>query len=190
MSKGWIAFGIVVGVILISFLSISGTYNGLVTKDEVVANSWANVQTAYERRADLIPNLVETVKGYSKMEQETQTSIATLRSGIQSANNPEELEKVGSKMNSMISDIIVSVEAYPDLKASENFLSLQDELVGTENRIKWERDNFNEKVKEYRILIRRFPTNLIANMFRFNADKYSMFEAKEGADEAVAVNFD
>lgn len=192
-SKGSILITILVVlaiVIVLPIMIVSGTYNSLVTKDANVENSWANIQTAYERRIDLIPNLVETIKGYTKFEEETQTEIARLRSGITKAKNPTELNKVGAEMNSLLSGIIINVEAYPDLKASEHFLSLQDELAGTENRIKWERDIFNEKVKEYKISVRRFPSNMVARMFGFDEDRYEMFQARNDAENSVDVNFD
>lgn len=172
-----------------TFLSFMGTYNSLVNKDVSVENSWAKVQTAYERRADLIPNLVETVKGVTKFEQETQTQIAMFRSGIKKAQTPQELDKVDAQMTSFLSGIMVSVEAYPTLKSSENFMALQDELAGTENRIKWERDNYNDAVASYKVSVRSFPTNLVANIFGFRADKWDVFEASPGSEEAPKVKF-
>ena len=175
------------GIIMLG--SLAGTYNSLVVLDTNTENSWAKVQTAYERRADLIPNLVGTVKGVVKFEQETQTQIAALRSGISNANNPQEMNKVGKEMNSLISGIMINVEAYPDLKASENFLALQDELAGTENRIKWERDNYNDAVAEYKVAVRSFPTNMVAGIFNFERSKWDMFDAEEGSENPVEVDF-
>ena len=189
-STALLILGVIVVIVLLVGLYIGGTYNSLVNKDVSTSNSWAKVQTAYERRADLIPNLVETVKGYSTYEGDVQKSVAALRSGIKDAKNPGELDSVGKQMNSLISDLIVSVEAYPDLKASENYLALQDELAGTENRIKFERDNYNDAVKTYQISIRTFPSNIIAGMFGFTLDKWDMFEANEGAENVPVVNFD
>jgi len=185
-----IGFGVLVLIVLIVGGMFIGTYNSLVNKDVSVENSWAKVQTAYERRADLIPNLIETVKGAVKFEKETQTEIARLRTGIQKAKTPGELDKVGKEMNSLVSGIMVSVEAYPDLKATQNFLALQDELAGTENRIKYERDNYNDAVKGYKTSVRTFPTNLLANLFGFRLDKWNMFEASEGSEQAPKVSFD
>ena len=135
---------------------------------------WANVQSAYQRRADLIPNLVETVKGYRDYEANTLIQITELRSeagqakvSIDSATSPAELQAAMGNMNSVLSRLLVIVENYPDLKANENFLSLQDELAGTENRIKVERDNYNAAVRDYNILARRFPTSIIARWFGF-----------------------
>lgn len=166
-----------------------GTYNSLVQIDTSTENSWAKVQTAYERRADLIPNLVETVKGSVKFEKETQTEIARLRSGIKNAKTPDQIDKAGREMNSFISDIIINVEAYPDLKSNQNFISLQDELAGTENRIKWERDNYNDAVAKYKVAVKRFPSNLISGMFGFEQSKWNMFQAEEGSENPVKVGF-
>jgi len=185
-----IAVGVILIMILMTALVAVGIYNGLIQKDVASEKAWANVQTAYERRLDLIPNLVATVKGAANFERDTQTEIAELRSGIRSASNAGEMQAVEGKINSLVSDLIVSVEAYPQLKATENFRALQDELAGTENRIKWERDNFNEKVQEYKVAVRTFPTNIIAGMFGFNQDKWSMFEAEKAAEKPVNVSFD
>jgi len=192
--KTGMTIAMVVGVIflfgLILFGWTAGSYNSLVNVDVSAENSWAKVQTAYERRADLIPNLVNTVKGYSNYEGDVQKSVAQLRSGIADARNPSELDSVGKQMNSLISNLIVSVEAYPDLKANENYLALQDELAGTENRIKYERDNYNDAVKSYKISVRTFPKNLLAGMFGFRENKWDMFEAGEGSETAPEINFD
>jgi len=187
----------VLGIILIVILALVvlvvlwaiGSYNSLVKKDVAVEKSWGNVQTAYQRRVDLIPNLVETVKGVVKFEQDTQTQIAALRSGISTASTPSELTAAGEQVNGFIRGININVEAYPDLKSSQNFLSLQDELAGTENRIKWERDNYNEAVQSYKTSVRSFPTNILAGMFGFNLDKWDMFQAEEGAQNAPTVDF-
>jgi LemA protein len=184
-----IAVIVVIALIFFIVLWAIGAYNGLVQKDVAVEKAWGNVQTAYQRRVDLIPNLVETVKGEVKFEQDTQTKIAALRSGIASATNPTELSAAGAQVNDFIRGINVNVEAYPDLKASQNFLALKDELAGTENRIKWERDNFNAAVQSYKTSVRSFPTNFIAGMYGFVLDKWKMFEADEGAQNAPKVNF-
>lgn len=184
-----ITIGVILFLLLIFVGWIAGTYNSLVSIDVATEKAWGNVQTAYERRADLIPNLVNTVKGVVKFEQDTQTKIAQLRSGIKDAKTPDELDTAGQKMNSFVSDIIVSVEAYPDLKASQNFLALQDELAGTENRIKFERDNYNTAVQSYKTRIRSFPSNIIANMFGFDSAKWNMFQAEEESQEAPEVSF-
>ena len=164
-----IAFLIVLFIVLIIGGWIAGTYNTLVAPDTGTAQSWGNVQSAYQRRADLIPNLVETVKGARDFEKSTQTEIAQLRSqagsiqqNVQNAKTTDELQTAGNDMNGVLSRLLVVVEAYPDLKSNQNFLSLQDELAGTENRIKFERDNYNKQVMVYQTTVRSFPTNMLA----------------------------
>ncbi len=193
--KPWIIAGIVVITLLVIVSWVAGMYNGLVLTDETVDEKWANVQSAYQRRADLIPNLIATVEGYKDYEQETLTQITELRSqagqakvNIDSATSPAQLEASMGEMNSALSRLLVIVENYPDLKASENFLSLQDELAGTENRIKVERDIYNGAVKAYNVKVRSFPTNIVANMNGFEKDD-EMFEADAGSDVAPKVDF-
>lgn len=178
----WIIVGV---VILLVLLWIVGSYNGLVRADEAVNEKWANVQTAYQRRADLIPNLVETVKQYSDYEGEVLTEITNARASVGKANTPAELAAAGNELNSALARLLVVVENYPNLKANENYLSLQDELAGTENRIKTERDIYNKEVRNLNVKVRRFPTNIIAGMFGF--EKRDMFEAEEGAETAPDV---
>lgn len=172
-------------LVLISFFWVAGSYNSLVRLDEAVNEKWANVQTAYQRRADLIPNLVETVRQYSDYEGDILTEITEARASVASAGTPAELSAAGNEMNSALSRLLVVVENYPNLKANENYLSLQDELAGTENRIKTERDIYNNAVREYNIRVRRFPTNIIAGMFGF--EKKEMFEAAAGTETAPDV---
>jgi len=180
--------GIVLGVvILITILSVIGSYNDLVTRQEVVDEKWANVQTAYQRRADLIPNLVETVKAYTNYEGDVLIQITEARSKVAGATNPAQMQSADAELSGAISRLMVVVEAYPNLKANEQFLSLQDELAGTENRIKTERDIYNKAVREYNIKTRRFPSNIIANMFGF--DRRESFTADQGTETAVKVSF-
>ena len=167
LSTGMIVLIAVGAVILITLFWIIGSYNGLVRADEGVNEKWANVQTAYQRRADLIPNIVATVKQYAAHEEGVFIAVTEARAKVGSASTPGQLNKAGAEMNSAIARLLLVAEAYPDLKANENFLSLQDELAGTENRIKTERDIFNKAVKELNIKVRRFPTNIIAGMFGF-----------------------
>jgi LemA protein len=193
-----IIIGIFAAIILIAvviLMWVAGTYNGLVKADEGVNQKWANVLTAYQRRADLIPNLIETVKGYRDYEQSTLTEIVKLRSeagqakiNIDSATSPEQVTAAMGSMDNVLSRLLVIVENYPDLKANENFLSLQDELSGTENRIKVERDAYNAEVKNYNVLVRSFPSNMIAGMFGFG--QKTMFIADKGAENAPKVSFD
>lgn len=174
-----------IAIVLLIILWVGGTYNSLVRLDEGVSNAWGNVQTAYQRRTDLIPNLVETVKAYTDYEGPLLQDITNARAGVGKANTPSELAEAGAEMNSVLSRLLVVVENYPDLKANENFLDLQVQLEGTENRIKVERDNYNKAVKKLNIKTRRFPSYLIANWFGFTGKDY--FAAEEGAEEAPDV---
>jgi LemA protein len=175
------------GIILLTFLWAIGSYNGLVSSQEGVDSKWANVQSAYQRRADLIPNLVETVKGYASHEEELLTAITNARSKIGAAKTPSEYTAADAQLGSALSRLLVVVENYPNLKANENFLSLQDELSGTENRIKTDRDIYNDAVRAYNIKVRRFPTNVIAGMFGFGLKE--MFASEAGAETAPDVKF-
>ena len=188
----WIILGIV-AVVLIWGVT---TYNGLVSKDEKVASAWANVETVYQRRADLIPNLVNTVKGYAAHEQETLAQVTEARAKSTaisidpSTATPAEMEawmEAQGEVSSALGRLIAISENYPELKANQNFLELQKQLEGTENRISTERRKYNEEVRGYNAKIRRFPTNLIAGMFGF--EKRVMFEAQEGAEVAPVVAF-
>lgn len=188
----WIILGIV-AVVLIWGVT---TYNGLVSKDEKVASAWANVETVYQRRADLIPNLVNTVKGYAAHEQETLAQVTEARAKSTAISidpsiaTPAEMEawmKAQGEVSSALGRLIAISENYPELKANQNFLELQKQLEGTENRISTERRKYNEEVRGYNAKIRRFPTNLIAGMFGF--EKRVMFEAQEGAEVAPVVEF-
>ncbi len=160
------------------------TYNGLVSVDEDVHNKWAQVENNYQRRADLIPNLVNTVKGYLDHESKVLTEIAGLRSGYQNAKSLKEFDEIDTKLNTMLK---VTVEAYPDLKANENFMKLEDELAGTENRIAIARKDYNDSVTKYNKKIKKFPTNMFANMFGF--ENIDLYTAAPGAEKAPDVNF-
>lgn len=186
---------IVVLVLLLVFPAIS-TYNGLVSREEAVTSQWAQVENVYQRRADLIPNLVETVKGYANFEKQTLTDVIEARSkATQVTIDPTKLnegniqafEQAQGKLSSALSRLMVVVEKYPDLKANQNFLELQSQLEGTENRITVERQKFNDAAKDYNTNLRKFPKNLFASMFGF--EKKAYFEAKEGAENAPAVKF-
>ena len=188
----WIILGIV-AVVLIWGVT---TYNGLVSKDEKVASAWANVETVYQRRADLIPNLVNTVKGYAAHESKTLADVTEARAKSTaisidpSTATPAQMEawmKAQGEVSSALGRLIAISENYPELKANQNFLELQKQLEGTENRISTERRKYNEEVRGYNAKIRRFPTNLIAGMFGF--EKRVMFEAQEGAEVAPVVAF-
>lgn len=188
----WIVLGII--AVVIGWVAIS--YNGIITKEESTDKAWANVESAYQRRADLIPNLVNTVKGYAEHEKETLQAVTDARSKATSINidpstaTPEQLAQwadAQQQVGSALGRLIAISESYPNLKANENFRDLQVQLEGTENRIKAERDRYNEAVREFNVKIRRFPTNIIANMFGF--ERRAMFEASEGAEIAPEVKF-
>lgn len=188
----WIVLGVVAVVVVWAIVS----YNGLVTKQEKVSEAWANVETVYQRRADLIPNLVATVKGYATHEEQTLMAVTEARAKSTSLNidpttaTPEQMAewtKTQNEVGSAIGRLIAISESYPDLKANQNFMDLQKQLEGTENRISTERREYNQQVRDFNASIRRFPTNLIASMFGF--EKMEMFEAQEGAEVAPVVAF-
>ncbi len=186
---------IVAVVAVIAIWAISG-YNSLVGMDENVSNQWANVETQYQRRADLIPNLVNTVKGYAAHEKETLEGVIAARSQATQIKvdptdlTPEKLaeyQKAQGQLATALGKLLAITENYPDLKANQNFLELQAQLEGTENRINVARKNFNDAAKAYNTTIRRFPKNILAGMFGF--DKRAYFEATEGAEQAPQVQF-
>lgn len=182
--------GIIIAIVLVAVVGIwmvSG-YNGLVTKAEAVDSAFSNIDTNLQRRADLIPNLVSTVKGYASHEQEAIDSVTEARAKLSGAQTVEELANADSELTSALNRLMVIVENYPDLKASENFIQLSDELAGTENRIATARRDYNEVVQSYNSGIRKFPTNILAGLFGFSAEPY--FEAADGADVVPEVNFD
>lgn len=174
-------------IVAILFVVIMPSYNNLVNLNEDVDNAWSQVQVAVKRRADLIPNLVNTVKGYANFEEETLTKITEARSKVNSANTPEELASANEQLTRAIGDINVVVEAYPDLKAQSSFMDLQAQLEGTENRIATARRDYNEEVKVYNKKVRSLPTRLYAGLLGFGPKAY--FEAPEGEQDAPDVNF-
>jgi len=184
-SKAWYVLGGIGVLIVLILLYVGGTYNSLVRLDEGTNGAWGNVQTAYQRRADLIPNLVETVKAYTKYEGPLLEEITKARASVGQAQSPQQLQSAGAEMNSAISRLLVVVENYPDLKANQQFLDLQVQLEGTENRIKVERDNYNNAVRSYNVKVRGFPSGLVARMFGFAQKDY--FQAEAGAEKAPPV---
>ena len=171
-------------------------YNGLVDANAEVEKKWANVESVYQRRADLIPNLVATVKGYAEHEELTLQAVTDARTRATSITidpataTPEQMEAwmaAQDEVSGALGRLLAVAESYPDLKANQNFLQLQAQLEGTENRISVERQKYNEAVKEYNVMVRRFPNNIIASMFGFDAK--SMFEAHAGAEVAPVVVF-
>lgn len=188
---------IIVAVVVVLFLiSIVGKYNAFVTQEENVKTAWSQVENVYQRRADLIPNLVNTVKGYAEHEQETFLAVTEARAKVNNINlegvtdNPQTLQnfqQAQGQLSGALSRLMVVMERYPDLKANQNFLDLQSQLEGTENRIAIERRRYNEAARAFNTLIRKFPNNMYAGMFGFDAKAY--FEAEAGAETAPKVEF-
>jgi len=182
-----IVIGVAVLLVLIPFSYLKGTYNSLVSMDEGIKGAWAQVENQLQRRYDLIPNLVETVKGYAEHEKEVFVKVTEARSKVAGAGAISEKIAANNELSSALARLLVVVERYPDLKANANFIRLQDELAGTENRIAVERRRFNEAVKAFNARIRAFPTNLIAGMFNF--EKATYFEVPEEKQGAPEVKF-
>jgi LemA protein len=190
--------GLIVALTLLFGLYAVGARNTLVSLEEDANEKWAQVQNVYQRRADLIPNLVNTVKGYATHEKNTLEAVVKARAAAtqpsalstEAPSSPEDMtrfEAAQAGLSSALSRLLVVVEKYPDLKANENFLSLQSQLEGTENRITVERQRYNEAVKTYNVKLRKFPANLIAGLFGF--ERKTLFQAKPGSEEAPTVQF-
>lgn len=190
--------GLIITIVVIVLVALWGisSYNGLVEMDEKVSNQWANVETQYQRRSDLIPNLVNTVKGYAKHESQTLEAVMAARSQatqvkIDPSNcTPQQLaayQKAQGDVTTALGKLLAITENYPDLKATDNFKMLQEQLEGTENRINVARKDFNDSAKKYNTSLRRFPRNIIASMFGF--EKRNYFEAEAGAEKAPKVEF-
>lgn len=191
---GWIkikksSIGIIVAIAIIVILGLIliSNYNGIVSKSEEVDNKFATIDTYLQRRADLIPNLVNTVKGYTQQEQEIVKSITEAREKMVGATSVSEKAEANNELTSALNNLMVIVENYPDLKSSQNFIQLSDELAGTENRIATARRDYNEAVKEYNLKIKKFPIGIIANMFGYEAKEY--FQASEESQEVPNVQF-
>ena len=196
MKKGIIVTIIIAVLVLVLYLWFKTGFNSMVQKQEEVQAQWAQVENVYQRRADLIPNLVATVKGYAEHEKSTLTAVIEARAKATSVTidpsniTPDQLAKfqeAQDQLSGALSRLLVTIERYPDLKANENFMALQAQLEGTENRITVERQKFNDRAKEYNQYIRMFPRNIIANMFNFETVGY--FQAKPGSDVAPKVEF-
>ena len=202
VKNGLLKAGIIVAVVLVVAGGIyrltAGNYNKMVELDENVSSAWSQVENQYQRRLNLIPNLVSTVKGYAKQESDVFTKVAEARSkagglvNIDSSITDDseklaEFQKVQGELSSSLQRLLAVSENYPELKSNENFLALQDELAGTENRISVERKRFNEAAQKYNSFIRRFPQNIIASMNGF--EKKAYFEAEAGASKAPSVQF-
>ena len=196
MKKGTITIIAIVAIVLILGIWMKNAYNGMVRGQEKVSSAWAQVENVYQRRADLVPNLVATVKGYAAhesgtLEAVTEARAKALRTTVDASNlTPEQIAKFQAaqgELSSALGKLLMIQENYPDLKASRNFLELQAQLEGTENRIATERMKFNDTAREYNTMVRSFPANIVAALFHFGTKGY--FEAQEGAQTAPKVNF-
>ena len=196
VKKSWIIIGVILITVFIIYRFFAGSYNNMVNYDEAVIKQWADVEVMYQRRSDLIPNLVSTVKGYAAHEKETLTEVVEARAKATSisidptnlnAASMQQFQQVQAGLSSALSKLMVVVERYPDLKANQNFLELQAQLEGTENRIAVARRKFNEVVKVYNTYIRSFPKNMVAGIYGF--ERKFQFKADEGADKVPEVKF-
>lgn len=194
--NGWIALAVIAVIVLALFGWCKNVYNGMVSAEEGVSAAWAQVENVYQRRADLIPNLVATVKGYAEHESSTLESVVEARAkATQVTVNPEKLSpealaqfnQAQGELSSALGRLLMITENYPELKANENFRDLQAQLEGTENRISTERMKFNETARSYNTMIRKFPNNIMASIFNFESKGY--FQAQEGAATAPKVEF-
>jgi len=196
VKKSWIISGVILVTVFIIYRFFAGGYNSMVEYDETVITAWSDVENVYQRRADLIPNLVSTVKGYAAHEKETLTEVVEARAKATSISidptnlntaTMQQFQQAQAGLSSALSKLMVVVERYPDLKANQNFLELQAQLEGTENRIAVERRRFNESVKVYNTYIRSFPKNMVAGMYGF--ERKDQFRADEGAEKVPEVKF-
>lgn len=196
MKKGLLTTIVIIAVALVLFVWVKNTYNGLVASDEGVKAAWSQVENVYQRRSDLIPNLVATVKGYAQHESGTLEAVVSARSKAVSVTvNPDDLseesiakyQQAQGELSTAIGRLLGIVENYPDLKANENFLQLQAQLEGSENRIAVERKKYNEAARAYNTQVRSFPANILASIFQFRTKGY--FEADEAAKAAPKVEF-
>ena len=188
MKKGLIVLIVIAAIVVLIVTSGVGTYNGMVEKQEAINAKASIVQTDLQRRADLIPNLVNTVKGYAAHEEKVLTEVTNARAAVQAAGTTEEILAANDQLSSALTRLLAVVEAYPDLKADQNFIALQDELAGTENRIATSRKDYNTAIQTYNEAIRKFPASIIAGMFGFErCDEY--FAATESAQSAPVVEF-
>jgi LemA protein len=183
----FVVIGIIVLLVVIAGAMLWGNYNSLVSKSQAIEGQWAQVETQYQRRFDLIPNLVESVKGYMTQEKTIFGQIAEARSKYAGAQTPDTKAVAGGEVESALARLLVIMENYPDLKSNQTVIQLMDELAGTENRISVERKRYNDLVQDYNTAIKQFPTNLIASMFGFTPHEY--FKSVTGADQAPKVDF-
>jgi LemA protein len=188
MSKGLIVIGILVLIVVVAFGQYVGVRNTLVTKNEAVKASWSQVDIVLQRRADLIPNLVETVKGYAQQEQTVFGDIAKARSALLAAGSPQDKIAANQQLDGALGRLLLIVENYPQLKSNENFLRLQDELAGTENRIAVERKRYNDTLQDYNTYVQKFPNNIYAGWAGFKSNE-AYFAATEQSRQVPKVNF-
>ncbi len=188
MKKENLGLIVIVAIVIILGMMLIGSYNGLVTKQERVDNSYSNLDIMLQRRADLIPNLVSTVKGYMTHESDVVGKVTEARTKLMNANGIDEKSEADRELSNSLNALMVVVENYPDLKASANFTQLTDEIAGTENRIAVARRDYNEAVKNFNTDIKRFPNNLLVGMFGFEQVEY--FQASEGSTEVPNVSFE
>ena len=187
MKKSTIVIIVVVVILVAIIAGLVSNYIGVVSLSEEVDNKFATIDTMLQRRADLIPNLVNTVKGYTNQEQAVIDSVTDARAKLAGANSVGEKANADQELSTALSNLLVVVENYPDLKSSQNFINLSDELAGTENRIATARKDYNDAVKEYNTKIKRFPTNIVSGMFGYGEKEY--FQASEGSEEVPTVDF-
>ena len=188
MKKSTITLFVIGAIVILLAGWVTIQYNGMVANDEAVTTAWAGVESQYQRRSDLIPNLVNTVKGYAAHEEEVYTALADARAALAGANTVDEMNEANAALDSALSRLLVVVENYPELKADSQFINLQDELAGSENRIAQARKDYNEIAQNYNTRIQKFPTVILANLFGFDAAEY--FEATEESQTVPSVNFD
>ncbi len=192
MKRGLIIVLVVLGVLVITAFSLfsyfRSTYNSLVMQEEAVSGAWAEVENNLQRRYDLIPNLVNTVKGYAEQEKSVFLGVTEARASVGGATSRQERMEAENELSGALSRLLLVVENYPQLKSDANFRALQDELAGTENRLAVARMRYNEAVKAFNVTVRQFPQNLVANMFGF--EKKEFFEAPDAAQEAPEVSFE
>jgi LemA protein len=184
-----IALGVIALIALMFAMWIFGSYNSLVAQDTKTAQLWGNVENVYQRQADLIPNLVATVSGAANFEKSTLIAVTDARTKYLGATTVAQKQAAANQMDSALSRLLVTVEAYPQLTATQNFQGLQDELAGSANRITWERTQYNAGAQSYQQTVRSFPSNIIAGMFGFSADKWQTFKASDKAATPPVVNF-
>ncbi len=187
MKKSYIVLIAVIAIIVLIGGSLASGYNGLITSRENVQGKWSQVETQMQRRADLIPNLVSTVKGYAAHESGVYQDVADARAKLAGANTISEKVDADEEVTTALSRLLMVVESYPNLKANENFIALQDELAGTENRLAVARKDYNDSVQSYNASIKKFPTNILAGVFNFTEFPY--YKADEGSDKAPTVDF-